>query len=67
MKRNRQSSECLLMQPNRTEYNTNPHGKYALLVSATANIDIRVICEVESWNSELEELASYYQLGNRPS
>lgn len=25
-----------------TEYNADPHGKYALLVSAAANIDIRV-------------------------
>lgn len=47
------------MQPNRTEYNTDPHGKYALLVSAAANIDIRVICEAESWNGKLEELARY--------
>lgn len=41
------------MQPDRTEYNMDPHGKYALLVSAAANIDIYVICEVKSWNGEL--------------
>lgn len=41
-------SECLLVQLNRTEYNTDPHSKYALLVSAAANIDIRVIREAES-------------------
>jgi len=58
MKRSQQSSECLLVQPNRTEYNTDPYGKYALLVSAVANIDIRVIRKVESWNGELEELAA---------
>jgi len=46
------------VQPNRTEYNTDPYGKYAFLVSAVANIDIRVIREVESWNGELEELAA---------
>lgn len=45
------------VHPSRTEYNTDPHGKYALLVSAAANIDIRVIREAESGNGKPEELA----------
>lgn len=36
------ASACLLVHASRTGYNTDPHGKYALLVSAAANIDIRV-------------------------
>lgn len=44
-----------LVHPSWTEYNTDPHSKYALLVSAAANIDIRVY----TWGRlvEPEELA----------
>jgi len=37
-----ESNARLLVRSSRTEYNADPHGKYALLVSAVANIDIRV-------------------------